>query len=72
MSDPQVVREHLLSKQVCVPEEWTDQQVLEFAGDSGTSAGWQIRREGDPMLIGHPERVTCGARQGYVHIVLDC
>jgi hypothetical protein len=60
--------------QVCVPDDWTDEQARDFAERKypcGTSAGWQIRREGDPMLGGAPERVKCEGRAGHVHIMLD-
>ena len=60
--------------QVCVPEDFTDEQVLAFAermNPCGTEAGWQIRRQGNALLRGMPERMDCSARYGYVHIVLD-
>ena len=64
-----------LSVQVCVPKDYTDEQVTSFANRaaaSGTEQGWQIRREGDPLLRGDPERVPCHKYGGCVHIVLDC
>jgi len=63
-----------LSMQVCVPRHWTDDQVIEFAEEQnrcGTVNGWQIRREGDRLLAGAKERVTCADSIGHVHIVLD-
>ena len=69
-----VVRTHFLDMQVCVPAEWTDAQVLAFAeyeNPCGTEHGWFIRRQGDPLLDGQPERVTCSANPAYVHIMLD-
>jgi hypothetical protein len=60
--------------QVCVPTEWTDEQAIAF-GESenpcGTMHGWAIRREGDELLEGDPERVPCAKREGFVHIMLD-
>lgn len=60
--------------QVCVPSDWTDEQVRDFAereNPSGTENGWFIRRDGDKKLAGYPERVSCAARAGHVHIMLD-
>ena len=73
---PQVLRSGVLDIQVCVPADWTDQQVETYANLQilcGTSGGWKIRREGDELLAGCPERVPCSQpeREGFVHIVLD-
>jgi hypothetical protein len=71
---PEVIRRGVFDMQVCVPEEFTDEQVLEFAtreNPSGTESGWQIRRSGDPLLAGAPSRMPCSAREGCVHVVLD-
>jgi hypothetical protein len=68
-----ITRIGALDMQVCVPAEWTDEQVLEFAGTenpSGTN-GWFIRREGDEALAGALERMPCAERAGFVHIMLD-
>lgn len=69
--EPEVTHNGLLDAQVCVPEDWTDEQVLAFAPLCGTVAGWQIRREGSPWLKGAPERNPCLEREGFVHIMLD-
>lgn len=60
--------------QICVPKEWNDEQVKEFADSQnpcGTNYGWQIRKDGDPALSGASERVACSDRAGFVHITLD-
>ena len=67
---PEITRYGILDMQVCVPKDWTDEQVLEFA-EANNPGGWQIRREGDPFLNGDPERVPCDEREGFVHIMLD-
>jgi hypothetical protein len=69
-----VTKRGALDMQVCVPADWTGEQVKEFAdreNECGTENGWHIRREGDPALAGCAERVPCAANAGYVHIVLD-
>lgn len=71
---PEVTRVGVLDMQVCVPTEWTDEQVKEFANREhpcGTKLGWFIRQEGDEALAGSHERVACGGRDGFVHITLD-
>ena len=70
----QITRRGALDMQVCVPSDWTDDQVKEFADREnlcGTANGWSIRKEGDPALDGYPERVPCGTIVGHVHIMLD-
>lgn len=72
---PSVSRAGLLSMQVCVPREWTDDQVTRFANKenpTGIDCGWVIRKEGDPLLDGSPERVQCAECASNVHIMLDC
>ena len=64
----------IIDMQVCVPEDWSDDQVLEFAeteNPCGTTVGWCIRRQGDRALGGADERVKCNPRPGFVHIMLD-
>lgn len=70
----QVTRRGALSMQVCVPSEWTDEQVKEFADREnlcGTSGGWFIRKAGDKALKGDPERQQCHHLGDHVHIMLD-
>ena len=64
-----------LDMQLCVPEDWADEQVKTFADDanpSGTDDGWIITREGDRYLMGDHERAPCRQRVGCVHIMLHC
>ena len=71
---PEVTRRGMIDMQVCVPENWADEQVKEFADKEnpcGTDKGWDIRREGDKALAGDPERRPCKGRKGFVHITLD-
>lgn len=70
----EITREYPLGLQVCVPEDWTDEQVKEFADRErlcGTTHGWQVRKEGSELLGGDPERVKCTGRDGHVHVMLD-
>ena len=63
-----------LDMQVCVPKDWTDDQVIQFAESEwpcGTTLGWQIRREGHELLGGSPERVQCSDDPDQVHVMLD-
>jgi len=61
--------------QVCVPKRWTDKKIKEFAdlaNPCGTRNGWFIRKEGNELLDGDPERVPClEGKTGFVHVMLD-
>lgn len=70
----EVTRIGMLDMQVCVPKDWTDKQVLEFAeaeNPCGTTAGWAIRGEGHAALRGMPYRVQCSQHEDNCHIMLD-
>lgn len=69
-----VMRSGAFDMQVCVPSDWTDEQVMDFAEREnwcGTGGGWFIRKRGDDLLAGTNERVPCAERAGHVHIMLD-
>jgi len=64
-----------LSMQVCVPKDWDDDQIHEFANDTESLLGsmsWEIRREGSVLLNGDPERAQCSSKPDHVHLMLDC
>ena len=70
----EVTKFGVLDMQVCVPKEWSDEEVLDFANTQnpcGTTNGWFIRKEGDKALGGDPERNQCAKYKGNVHIMLD-
>lgn len=70
----EVTQRGFLDMQVCVPTDWTDEQVVDFVeGDSpcGTENGWFIRRQGSKRLDGADERVPCADRAHHVHIMLE-
>ena len=70
----EVTRRGGLDCQVCVPTDWDDYAVKQFADREnlcGTEHGWHIRKEGDKHLAGDAERVPCRSRSGFVHIMLD-
>lgn len=74
MNKPEVTRFGAFDMQVCVPADWTDEQVIAFAEKErpcGTINGWAIRRAGDEALHGAPERNPCADHGGFVHIMLD-
>jgi len=69
-----ITKHGFLDMQVCVPKDWGDEEVIAFAEQGypcGTSLGWQIRREGSPLLSGDPERQSCDTLEDHVHIMLD-
>lgn len=70
-----ITQRNALDMQVCVPQDWTDKRVLEFANFENPCIGghfWIIRREEDKILAGDRERIPCNDRDGFVHIMLDC
>jgi hypothetical protein len=71
----EVTRASIFDMQVCVPEDWTDEQAEAFANrdnPAGTTRGWKLREATDPAQAGAPIRVKCRARDGHVHIMLSC
>lgn len=72
---PIIVRTGIFNCQVCVPKDWTDAQATQFVNaqnPAGTSSGWTMRKNGDKLLVGMPERAQCLAHEGCVHIMFDC
>jgi hypothetical protein len=70
-----VTKYGLFNVQVCVPKDFTDEQVISFAEGSypcGTQDGWSIRKQGSKLLQGDDERVECANDNKKVHIMLDC
>lgn len=75
MSKATVIKFGALDMQVCVPADWTDEQVEEFANrenPSGLEIGWKIRPADSPYQAGAPVRVTCAKNADNVHIMLEC
>ena len=72
---PHVLRKGALSCQVCVPHDWTDEQIVALAEREypcGTTAGWQVRRPGtNSRFPNDPERVQCNQCPAHCHVVLD-
>lgn len=69
---PEIVRWSLLSMQVCVPEDYTDEAITEFANrnhPTGIESQWQIKTEYDDDT---PVRTPCESRRGCVHVVVIC
>ena len=69
--EAEVTRHGILDAQVCVPSDWTDEQVLEFVQRKCGNTAWTIRKEGSRLLGSDPERNPCKDREGFVHIVAD-
>jgi len=66
----EILRIGMLAMQVCVPEEWGDDTIEEYANDAnpaGTMHGWTVRKDGPD-----PYRVTCQHNVDYIHVVLIC
>jgi hypothetical protein len=77
---PTVVQTGPLHMQVCVPQEYTDNQVEIYANyisPCGTTEGWKIRRnlgavvDIDKVQSDYFERVECGEKPRFVHVLLE-
>lgn len=71
----EVTRVSIFDMQVCVPEDYTDDQAERFANTAnpaGTMGGWRMREADDPAQAGAAIRVPCRDRPGHVHIMLSC
>ena len=74
-SVPTVLVEKMFDLQVCVPKDWTDNDVEQFANSrspAGTQNGWKVMHTGHKYLGGDPERVVCSDNPEYVHMRLEC
>jgi hypothetical protein len=70
-----VTRSIALAMQVCVPNDWSDTQIKEFAekeNPCGTDLGWIVCKTGAVELKGDPDKVTCSQHPENVHVVLGC
>lgn len=63
-----ILRNRIFDTQVCVPSDWTDEEVERFVNaenPSGTERRWTIRRT-------EPVRAQCAGLADHVHVVLEC
>lgn len=70
----EVIRNGIFSMQVCVPGDFTDEQITNFANTEnpcGTKRGWAVRKEGHELIAGDAERVKCSLIDNCVHVMLD-
>ena len=75
MNKPEITRHGLMDLQVCVPKDYTDQQVEEFANEAAPtfiSSKWTMKKADDPTLGGDPVRQQCLSREDCCHIMLSC
>jgi len=72
----QVVFDKVLVIQVCVPETWTDEQIVEFAVEYERTTVSPMTGEPcgrpNPMfgILEDAGRVLCQDRKGYIHLLL--
>lgn len=72
--NPTVTKHGALDMQVCIPKNWTNEQIKSFAEKEypcGTTHGWEIRKQGSERLVGKDERVTCSNDEQFCHVMLD-
>lgn len=73
-TEPKVILHKLFDLQVCIPADWTDEQVKKFADVNvpcGTDLGWYVMKNGHKYLGGDLERVECEKHIGFVHMRLE-
>ena len=71
--NPEVMVKGILGMRLCVPDDWTDEQIIQFAekeNPAGTSNGWYIAEKGDTAFDGASARIKCEDRENYVHLVV--
>lgn len=71
--EPNLVRCSVFFIQICVPKEYTDEEVITAAeklNPSGTHRGWRIAKQGSEPLNGGDERCQCEKHKENVHVTL--
>lgn len=71
MPKPEIIRETLMSLQLCIPDTWSDEHIEEFANTAKHVGGewrWRIRQEASGS---DPARNPCAAQPGHVHLIVD-
>ncbi|NKE69869.1 hypothetical protein [Candidatus Manganitrophus noduliformans] len=70
---PEMIRNGVFDCQVCVPKNWSNKKITEFAereSPCGTKAGWTIRTD-KRLLAGDPVRAQCNDKDDFIHVTLD-
>lgn len=70
---PEIVKETLLAMQLCIPKDWDEEKIINFAEEKntcGTTCGWVLQKNGDAPLKGDPERVKCSTKENFVHVLV--
>lgn len=73
MSTPEIIKQRAMGMQLCVPEDWSQDDILRFAekeAPCGTTNGWFLCDDGHPSLGDSPARVPCAQQDGFVHVVV--
>ena len=73
MAEAQIIRIGFFQMQLCVPKEFSDKEIIEFAereNPAGTQNGWNLVRDGDEILGGDSARVQCLEIEDNIHVVV--
>ena len=73
MAEAQIIRIGFFQMQLCVPKEFSDKEIIEFAereNPAGTQNGWILARDGDEILGGDSARVQCVDIEDNIHVVV--
>lgn len=70
--EPEIISQNILAIQVCVPDNFADKEIIEFAERANpcmTENGWFVREKD---LDGNKQkRVACEKRTGFTHVILE-
>lgn len=61
---PEVLRHNFISMQLCVPKEWSEEEILRFAREQ-CPVRWEIVTDGPD-----PTYVSCPEKSEHKHVVL--
>ena len=74
-TDGVVLRMNLCGLRVCVPREWSNDEITDFANTerpTGIKSCWVVAENGASVLGGDQARIRCADDREKVHVVLYC
>lgn len=66
-----IVARWYLSMALCVPVQWTNQQVEQFATEVDGRTGWRVRPDESPIWSDGVRPYPCPTNPGYIHLIVD-
>lgn len=72
---PAVVRSSLLWMQVCVPKDWSEEQITNWANinsPTGISSQWELTTLGHALEHGYERCAQCDRFGSHHHMLMVC